>query len=650
MTVAVWRVSRTGKIGQERAVTVTPVYADILPAPGRVSWRATAGSIRIEMTDPKVRAIAGADFRYTSVPLGSSNQPGLITEATWEGNPRLDSRTVLLQPGNNALFHINFEESGRYRIYARYYDTAGNAGPISELGVIPLSAPVSSITTLQGAPEWHGIRNNLIDMIFGSDVPLIPDTAGDPKDVTGDEWENPVQSREPDKWQARVYKTSGSPSDWVDIAPADRTRTITGLANGEEHQVDFRAVYDDVPTNHSSHRFTPRAAAVVPPKPTLTGSGSETTLNLKSVIQGPEDSRARIQRHQYRIASSESALASATWVSIPNSAGLETDFTVTGLASNAAYYVQTRGVNSVGNGTASDFIRIFLGGAVSYGNWVRITDGELITPRLNLLTAPDGVFRNADATYAQWTDTTAAGAQTQHQLFTRLDSGRGYRRRTRNSSTEAWGAFTAWGNADAYTITNFDLVDAGSDPRIVLASSASNTFMRGEVPTDVYGSRWITYNVIDSVTGAWTKQVAVKHYQRPNQTGQQYRFERAITIVMAVTAPPKPTVTATATGFETMTIAGSVASDGGRAVDRWEYRQATSETALASASWVTVSGASGDSFSLGISGLAAGTAYFFQARARNSIGYSPASDVVEESTPVASGPGGAHPRRDGLDQ
>ena len=632
ITVSVWRVSRSGKIGQERSVTVTPRYADVLPAPGRISWQATAGSIRIELTDPNVRAVAGAEFRYTSVPLNSTNAPSVISEATWADHPRLDSRTVLLQPGDNALFHINFTESGRYRIYARYVDSVGNAGPITELGIIALSAPISSVSTIRGAPDWPGLRNHLHRAIFGSDVPLIPDTAGDPSTVTGDEWENPVQARNPDKWQGRVYKTSESAGAWVDIAQGDRSRVFAGLANGVEHRADFRAVYNGNPTHTASYTFTPTAAAVVPPAPTLTGSGSGTEITLKSVIAGPEDSRARIQRHQYRYASTQAGLSSATWTSVSDSAALEKSFKITGLAENRAYFIQTRAVNSVGNGAASNTLQIFLGGQTRYGNWVRINPAT-IPAQGNLLAATDGVFRNSDATYAQWTETASGGAQTQHQIRVIRAEGGSHRSRTRASSASDWGSFSGWGNADAYTIDDFNSVDSSTMPRVVIAGTAPNRFVQGTVPSAVYNSRWIVYNEVDPGTGAWTKQIAVKHYQEIGaETGQQYRFERTVSIIQVASVPAKPTLTARETGFTSILLSGTTSNDGARSISRWEFRQATSESGLASAAWSEVEGASGTAFTHSVTGLTGSTTYFFQTRARNALGYSSPSDSVSEST------------------
>ena len=139
------------------------------------------------------------------------------------------------------------------------------------------------------------------------------------------------------------------------------------------------------------------------------------------------------------------------------------------------------------------------------------------------------------------------------------------------------------------------------------------------------------YNVIDSVAGTWTKQIAVKNYIDSGHS-DQYGFERTTSVVQVVTAPSKPSLTATASGYTSIDVRGVTADDGGAAVDRWELKRATSEAGIATAGWTHVTGASGNSFELSVSNLQAGTAYFFQTRARNSEGYSTASDIESTST------------------
>ena len=631
ITVDAWRVSRTGKVGQERSRTITPSYADVsLPTPARISWRATAGSLRIELSDPQVRAVAGADFRFKRIDLEDAGSPLPIDIARWFSEARFDSRTVLLQPGQPALFHLNFNESGKYRIYARYVDSIGNAGPMAEMGEIALAAPVSTITTLRGAPDWPGTRNHMIPIALGSDVPLLPDSADDPREITGDEWQTPTATRTPDKWQGRVYKTGDTPGDWRDIDAGDTTSLFTGLQNGTEYKAEFRAVYGGVPTATRTQTFTPTATAAAPPAPTLTGASGDTFVNLHSVIAGPQDSRAPIQRHEYRFALSESALATATWNSVGDSAALEKEFRVTGLSRNTAYFFQARGVNSAGNGVASDTLSLVVGGITEYGDWIR-TASPSIPIVLNVDEASDGVFRNAAQTFGQWTVTASGGAQTQHQIYVQGESTRAHRSRTRTSSSAAWGAWSAFGNADAYTITDFDDTDSASPPRIVLAGTASNTFMRGTVPTYVYRSLWIVYNRIDPSTGSRDRQIAVKHYSDAGHTGS-YEFYRSASEAVTPTAPRKPTLTGEEDGFTAIDLVGTSAGDGGRPITRWELKQATSESGIAAAAWNVVSGARGNSFTLNVRNLSEGTTYFFRTRARNEIGYSTASDILSVAT------------------
>lgn len=103
----------------------------------------------------------------------------------------------------------------------------------------------------------------------------------------------------------------------------------------------------------------------------------------------------------------------------------------------------------------------------------------------------------------------------------------------------------------------------------------------------------------------------------------------------AATAPPKPTLTATAEA-QTVTLSGAVANNGGAAVTGWAYRIATSASALASETWTAISGASGLSASVAVSGLSASTTYHAQIRASNSVGNSAASATATATTAAAA--------------
>ena len=85
-------------------------------------------------------------------------------------------------------------------------------------------------------------------------------------------------------------------------------------------------------------------------------------------------------------------------------------------------------------------------------------------------------------------------------------------------------------------------------------------------------------------------------------------------------------------------IEGTVDSDGGSTIFEWEYRIATSEGALASASWLEAPDQTGNEMSLRLDSLAAGSEYFVQTRATNEVGTSTVSDVVAKKTPPPTAP------------
>ena len=317
MTIAVWRVNQLNKVGEETEVNVEPQYSNIaLPVPRRISWRDTPGNLRIEMEAINARGVKGADFRFTRLETNAIGSPSEITEQNWDTAGRFDSRVVLLQSGLPSLFNLNFADAGKYRIYARYVDAVDRLGPLGEMGEILLTVPVNPIASLRGAPDWPGTKNRMIDVRFGSDTPLLPDTKDDPSTLSKNKWNVPVQARQPDRWEARVYPKSGSQGSFKAINASNREEIFSNLTNGVVHEAQFRAVYNGVPTDHDTIEFTPTATASAPTAPTFTGTAGDTTITGISTVGGVEDKRAPILRHEYRVATSIAGLSTATWTSV----------------------------------------------------------------------------------------------------------------------------------------------------------------------------------------------------------------------------------------------------------------------------------------------------------------------------------------------
>ena len=352
MTVTVWRQTGAGVRGPTRTLTVTPQYTDLtIPTATLESYRPYRGILRVALADPKTRNVAGAVFRAFTVDADSATDPKAITAERWDDAERLDSLAVLLTPGSPAVFNVVFPRTAKYRIAARYADSVGRLGPVTELGVFLLAVPLGDRETILGAPNWEGTSQHLGAALHGAETLLLPDR-DDIANLTEAEWNGYQSANLPQKYQTRHKAGSGAYGSWTDRANTASGVTITGLANGTAHTFQVRRVDDGGNQAAATVTATPRAAATTPEKPTLSLAAGSTTLTLTASVT--EDSRAPVTSWQYRYATTATGLSSASWNTVSDSDDPSVTATITGLTAGTTYHVQVRAVNSVGNGTASD--------------------------------------------------------------------------------------------------------------------------------------------------------------------------------------------------------------------------------------------------------------------------------------------------------
>ena len=632
--VTVWRVSRTGLRGPERTVKASPSYTDItIPAARKISWDPTATRLQIELSDPLTRSIAGAEFRASVANLGTSTALAAITDATWASASRLDAVAVLLQPGQNSIYNVQFSKAGRYRIFARYVDSVGQLGPISEMGEVALAPPANDISNTTGSPDWDGTLNHLFKFdpgTFGSQTPLLPDRAGSPATLTRGEWETIPETDLPDKWQYRYRVQGGTYGNWVDVDKNASSITITGLTNGTEYEVEFRRVDDGVPSSANTLTFTPKSPGRVPPKPTLSSTSvGATTANFRSVITGNIEAGNEITEHQYQI-------GSGSWTSIQQSASKDVSFTLTGLTQNAVISVKTRARNATGTSPNSNTVSVTPSTGQKFGGWTRANSTET-EAAFTTITDPDNMqdgtfayvnspnyWKNRRETiswllYTQWTD-----GNTQHQIRNATYAWYNHRSRTRTSANADWGDWSSWGSASAYEITDCDSVVVSTPPRLIQPSTVKNGFSISGLQVWVHRSRWFVYNVRDN-GGNWTRQVALKHYRDGGWDKRYMYYRTAASAGASATVSGRPILMVNGKSPNEIELTGRVDSDGGSTVSSWQYKFSSSPAGLDSNPWVEVPDATGNNMSFILSNLAPGTEYFAQIRAINDVGNSTAS-------------------------
>lgn len=347
MTVRAWRETDAGIAGPVSTRAIDPEYSAIsIPAPALRKWQGYAGIMRVVLADPASRAIAGAEFRFRSVAADSASDPGTITAERWLDADQLDALRVVLTPGRDAIFNVTFPETAKYRIAARFIDVVGRLGPVTDLGVFLLAVPASAETTLIGAPTWAGTSQFLAAVDHGAEVILLPDR-DDIANLPAIEWNGYGAANLPENYERRHRVGSGAFGAWTEIDADETSTTISGLTNGTAIDVEIRRA-GGTATRISA---TPRATATAPPKPTgaaLTPSATSIAVSASVV----EDSRAPVDRWEYRIRAGSGAFSA--WAAFSDTDDPALSAEITGLTVSTAYSVEVRAVNSVGDGAASD--------------------------------------------------------------------------------------------------------------------------------------------------------------------------------------------------------------------------------------------------------------------------------------------------------
>ena len=194
------------------------------------------------------------------------------------------------------------------------------------------------------------------------------------------------------RYEYRWAESGGEFSDWMRVAPAQRSETVRELTNGTEYVFEVRGV-------NALGKGSAETAMATPVRNTHTGGGGggggggprqtvpDTPTNVVAegtdgavvlTWEAPEvDGGAPITDYEHRID------GKGQWISIGST---DTTHTVTGLVNDTAYVFQVRAVNRVGRSPASDPAEATPRMPVAL-DFTHFTNGGLITSDLVLVNA-----------------------------------------------------------------------------------------------------------------------------------------------------------------------------------------------------------------------------------------------------------------------
>ena len=345
-----------------------------------------------------------------------------------------------------------------------------------------------------------------------------------------------------------------------------------------------------------------------------------------------------VQRYEYQYADSVSGLSTATW----HAAGTQTTVTVTGLQDAQTYYVRVRAVNSVGNGAASATGTVIIGATIDQVQNLRVTGGN------RSITAVWDAVPNATK-YQYKYATSVAGLATASW--------------TDNSDTDV--TITNLTNGTTYYVIVRGVNASHNGPASAVIAAKS-----GDYPSQVTGlslsrgngyfrASWTAVTATPAVTGyqyryATTKNGLNNATWRANATtsvtvsgrtnGVTYWVEvRAVNAigtgpastarsVLVGVVPPKVSTPTLSAGQNHIAASWS-AVNAAPSVTDYEYRYASSQSGLSTATWHS----NGTNRSVSITALVPGNTYWVQVRAENAIGHgtpSTAASQIVGNSPV----------------
>ena len=392
------------------------------------------------------------------------------------------------------------------------------------------------------------------------------------------------------------------------------------------------------------------------------------------------DGGSTVETWEYKVGNSIAALAAAPWLEFPGVTGNELYFTFDNLAAGSDYYFQIRTINGVGPSVPSD---VFHGRTRS--------DSAPAKPALEIVPYTDrpqlALKATADDRGSQilkWEYKSGIGEEAGVDLqallpaveipnssvssmfldLSGLEPNTPYWAIVRaiNETGESEWSDLASGLVPKVVPYRPDVIlsveDSVIDARITINATSAND---GSEPITKWETRHIpvtpggaeieeaTWSEVSgasglsmthTITGLRENQAYEIEVRATNSIGRsQASLTSSIFTSDLPTTPEIPSFTlAPITDGYGLSLTAAVSSDGGDAITRWEYRFATTSAGVASATWLEVQGATGDSITNALIGTAAGNAmdddtlYYVQVRAINRVGASEASSIMSETT------------------
>jgi titin len=446
-------------------------------------------------------------------------------------------------------------------------------------------------------------------------------------------------------YTVEVSRTNGV--SWVSVRSGVSTLTrvtVSGAAPGTTYLIRIAAINTSGASSYLTGSVTTVPMLATAPKSLVTSNLTETTVSLAWSLP---DSNGGAGITDYQIEVTSNSVNG--WTVIPHAAFNTRGFNVSGLLPGRTYQFRVSAVNSVGVGAASNVVMVTTFGgakplapaAINVSN-VGVNTVSLVWPKVISTQKVSNYVLDVSLDGNTWISVGKKVSPSSSIALAGLRPGRTYQVRVAAVNTSGQGT---------YRLGSFTTLPAlSTSPRtLTFTAVAADSFTvnwvapvsdGGAVISDYLvevkggGSDWIQVpRVASNLTSATVSGLkpAVRYAVRVkavNQVGVS-ASSSAFNVVTAALAPSAPVVAVKSMVGNALALSWQVSNDGGARVSDYlvEYSLDNGQT------WLKVIKPVSTSKTLVLRGVKAQTKYLFKVTAINRAGLSPASQVLEVTTP-----------------
>ena len=432
-------------------------------------------------------------------------------------------------------------------------------------------------------------------------------------------------------WQTRTVGSTSSPL----VITALSTNGTTALANGTTYSVRIRAV-NSAGTGSASSSVT-ATPTTVPGAPTsVQSTPGSSSIDLEWTAPA-SNGGAAISDYVVEFSTN----GGSTWTTFNDGTSSATTASVTGLTNGTQYIFRVSAKNSVGEGVAS--------------TWTTSVAPRTAPGTPSSLTLTPG----SSSIAVSWTAPSSGGSTITDYIIEYSTNGSTWTTFNDGLSTSASTTISGLTNGTAYSVRVSAVNVAGtgtavtsgstSTPRTTPSAPSISSITAGDTELSVGftagadgGSAITSYQFSTNNGSTWSNASSTSSPITITGLTNGTRYQVAIRAVNIVgsgsssnvlastprTTPGAPTISSVTAGANQISVAFTLANDGGSPVTNYEYR-------VNAASWTAWETAAATSSPLVISNLVNGTTYSLQIRAVNAAG-SGTSSSTQSATPFST--------------